>query len=758
MTVDSQRLKELFLSAAEIESPAERDAFLERECGDDAELRRRVEMLLHAHDDAGSFLASTPTSDHIPGEDANSKERGCEAVGDVIGPYKLLQRIGEGGMGEVYLAEQTKPVQRKVALKIIKPGMDSRQVIARFEAERQALALMDHPNIAKVLDAGRTTTGRPYFVMELVKGTPITTYCDEQRLPLSRRLELFIAVCQAIQHAHQKGIIHRDIKPTNVLVAPYDGKPVVKVIDFGIAKAMGPKLTERTLFTEFGAVVGTLQYMSPEQAELNNLDIDTRSDIYSLGVLLYELLTGTTPLDLKQLQGAAFAAILMRIQEQEPPRPSVRLSESKESLPSISALRQTEPGKLTRLVRGDLDWIVMKALAKERERRYETASTLAADVERFQRVEPIEARPPSVRYRLRQFVRRHKGGVAAVAAILLVACVGALAEYDSLRALNKASEQYSELHIESMLLLNFLEAQVLHGREPRNPNRALREALDQASENVAAYCQNRPRTEARARKILGVAYLDMGADRSAEIQLTKAVQLFRHVLDLDLDSGRFDEGNLSAMSALANLYASQKRFDEEEPLRVEVVELYRRRPTESSTDVLRHNRTYALFSLGNCYLHQARWQQAETIFAEVIQACRGQETPRNQILSKEYLLSRSLAGYGQCLLARNAFAEAEDELRECLSLMNRESPDSIDRKNADSSLAEALIGQCKYAEAERLLLASYESMKQQKDKAPLTQALKRLVRLYEATGNKAEAAKWCKVLEGVKKIGSETGS
>ena len=318
MTVDPQRLKELFLSAAEIKTPAERAAFLEHECDDDAELRRKLEALLHAHDDSGSFLASTPTSDHIPGEGASAQEKSGEMIGDVIGPYKLLQRIGEGGMGTVYLAEQTKPVQRKVALKIIKPGMDSRQVIARFEAERQALALMDHPNIAKVLDAGCTTTGRPYFVMELVKGTPITTYCDEQRLPLSRRLELFISLCQAIQHAHQKGIIHRDIKPSNVLVAPYDGKPVVKVIDFGIAKAMGPKLTERTLFTEFGAVVGTLQYMSPEQAELNNLDIDTRSDIYSLGVLLYELLTGTTPLELKQLQGVAFAAILMRIQEQEP--------------------------------------------------------------------------------------------------------------------------------------------------------------------------------------------------------------------------------------------------------------------------------------------------------------------------------------------------------------------------------------------------------------------------------------------------------
>jgi serine/threonine protein kinase len=777
MALDPQRLKELFLHAAEIESPADRAAFLDRECDDGSELRRKLEALLHAHDDSGGFLALAPTVDPAPADANSTRDLGGETVGDVIGPYKLLQLIGEGGMGAVFFAEQTRPVQRKVALKIIKPGMDSRQVIARFEAERQALALMDHPNIAKVLDAGCTTTGRPYFVMEMVKGTPITTYCDEQRLPLSRRLELFISLCQAIQHAHQKGIIHRDIKPSNVLVAPYDGKPVVKVIDFGIAKAMGPKLTEKTLFTEFGAVVGTLQYMSPEQAELNNLDIDTRSDIYSLGVLLYELLTGTTPLDPKQMQDVAFAAILKHIQEQEPPRPSVRLSALKESLPSISALRQTEPGKLTRLVRGDLDWIVMKALAKERERRYGTASGLAADVERFQRVEPIEARPPSVGYRLRKYVRRHKDGVKATAAICLVAGFVALAAYSMIRTQDKASEEDSELRMENMELLNFLEFQVLRGPELQNPNRTLREALDQASENVAVYCHDHPRPEARARQILGVAYMDMGADRPAEIQLTKAVQLYRQVRDLRLGSRLFDEGNyLSTMSSLASLDAWQKRFDEEEPLRVEVVEYYRHQSSKSARIILGKNSACALFCLGNCYRHQARWQQAEALFAEAIQECRGLETARYSILNKEYLLARSLAEHARCLLARNAFAEAEDESRECVSLMNREShdslerandallanaligqrnPDSLDRVNVDSLLADALIGQRKYAEAEQLLLAGYERMKQQKDKARLTEAFKRLVQLYEATGNKDEAAKWRKELGEVKKSASK---
>ena len=287
-------------------------------------------------------------------------------------------------MGTVYMAEQTQPVRRTIALKLIKAGMDSRQVLARFGAERQALALMDHPNIAKVLDAGTTEQGRPYFVMELVKGIPITKFCDEHRLTLRERLELAIPVCHAVQHAHQKGIIHRDFKPSNVLIALYDGKPVPKVIDFGVAKATGPRLTDQTLYTEFGAVVGTLEYMSPEQAELNQLDIDTRSDIYSLGVLLYELLTGSTPLEHKRLKEVVFLEVLRVIREEESPRPSMRLSTTEE-LPSIAACRNIEPRKLSGLMRGELDWIVMKALEKDRNRRYETANGLAADLRRYLR-------------------------------------------------------------------------------------------------------------------------------------------------------------------------------------------------------------------------------------------------------------------------------------------------------------------------------------------------------------------------------------
>jgi serine/threonine protein kinase len=345
-----------------------------------------------------------------------------ETTGTVIGPYKLIEQIGEGGMGAVWMAQQTQPVKRVVALKLIKAGMDSKEVIARFEAERQALALMDHANIARVLDGGTTSGGRPYFVMDLVKGVPITSYCDEHRLTPRQRLELFIPVCLAVQHAHQKGIIHRDLKPSNVLVALYDGKPVPKVIDFGIAKAAGQWLTDKTLVTGLGNVVGTLEYMSPEQAEVNQLDIDTRSDIYSLGVLLYELLAGSPPFTRKELEKAGMLEMLRVIREQEPAKPSTKLSTA-EGLPTLAANRGTEPAKLTKLVRGELDWIVMKALEKPRRRRYETASGFAADVQRYLADEPVQACPPSVGYRLKKMIRRNRGPVLA-AALVVLALIG----------------------------------------------------------------------------------------------------------------------------------------------------------------------------------------------------------------------------------------------------------------------------------------------------------------------------------------------
>jgi serine/threonine protein kinase/tetratricopeptide (TPR) repeat protein len=448
-----KRLEEIFLTALEKAKGAQRDAFLREACGTDEGFRRHVEALLRHHDEASSFLES-PLPGLMPTVDADTNDRrtdsrpgsdslesdfeldSAETIGSHIGPYKLLQRLGEGGMGTVYLAEQEHPVRRRVALKIIKAGMNSAQVLARFEAERQALALMDHPNIAKVLDAGtvgsnsevpsQASRGKPFLVMEVVHGIPITKYCDQEHLTPRERLELFIPVCQAVQHAHQKGIIHRDLKPSNVLIALYDGKPIPKVIDFGVAKAR-EKLTERTMFTEVGQLIGTLEYMAPEQAELNNLDIDTRADIYSLGGLLYELLTGSPPFTQKQLRNAAFSEMLRMIREVEPPKPSTRLSDTwraERTAPSAENKpanhRRASRSALRALRFQELDWIVMKCLEKERSRRYETANGLAMDLRRYLADEPVLAGPPSAAYRLRKFVRRNRGPVLAASIIVLL--------------------------------------------------------------------------------------------------------------------------------------------------------------------------------------------------------------------------------------------------------------------------------------------------------------------------------------------------
>ena len=416
--------EEILQGVVDKTTPAERAAYLDGACGQDAQLRALVEGLLEAHQDAGSFLEQPLFKSALTIDQPGLVEK----PGTHIGPYKLLQKIGEGGMGVVYMAEQQEPVRRKVALKIIKPGMDSGQVIARFEAERQALALMDHQNIARVLDAGTTPgepggvcSGRPYFVMELVHGVPITQFCDDRQLSPRQRLELFIPVCQAIQHAHQKGIIHRDIKPSNILVTMYDDKPVPKVIDFGVAKAVEQRLTEKTLFTQFGALVGTFEYMSPEQAEMNAFGVDTRSDIYALGVLLYELLTGTTPLEKTRVRTAAFHEVVRLIKEEEPPRPSVRLSSSG-TLAKIAAARKTEPAQLAKLVRGELDWIVMKSLEKDRSRRYETANGMAQDVQRYLTDEPVQAGLPGVAYRLRVRLPQPRHGRTVAAVVRVNAC------------------------------------------------------------------------------------------------------------------------------------------------------------------------------------------------------------------------------------------------------------------------------------------------------------------------------------------------
>ena len=420
------REEEVFDAARKLEDPAERGAYLDRACDDDPKLRERVEALLSIHSHAEelftecfSALRSSADNPESPAAERDLARGGEEEQpGAQIGHYKILQKIGEGGCGAVYTAEQEKPMRRLVALKVIKLGMDTRAVIARFDAERQALAMMDHPNIAKVLDAGATHTGRPYFVMELVRGTRITDYCDQNQLDTRDRLELFIQICNAIQNAHQKGIIHRDIKPSNIIVTLHDGLPVPKVIDFGIAKATEAPLTDKTLLTLQNQLIGTPAYMSPEQAATGGLDIDTRSDIYSLGVLLYELLTGKTPFDSKTLLQSGLDEMRRTLRDEEPQRPSALLTVLAGSdLTTTAARRHAEPPRLIALMRGDLDWIVMKALEKERARRYETANGLAMDIKRYLTNEPVMARPPSRTYRLQKLVRRNKVVFIATAAV-----------------------------------------------------------------------------------------------------------------------------------------------------------------------------------------------------------------------------------------------------------------------------------------------------------------------------------------------------
>jgi len=670
MAADSKRVQTIFQAAVVQDDAACRQTVLERECAGDAELRFTVEALLRAHDEPDTLFVDEPRrpagtnppetlvgaaspAPPLPIADRSSSR---------IGPYKLLEKLGDGGMGTVYRAEQETPVRRQVALKIIKPGMDSDLVIARFEAERQALALMDHQNIARVFDAATTDAGRPYFVMELVHGVPITDYCDNSQLTPRARLELFVSVCQAIQHAHQKGIIHRDIKPSNVLVTLYDGKPVPKVIDFGVAKAIEQRQTERTIFTQYGSIIGTPEYMSPEQAGASALGVDTRSDIYSLGVLLYELLTGTTPLEHERLIGAGYDEILKRIRDEEPPKPSTRLISSKLTLPGISAYRRTDPQRLPRLYRGELDWIVMKALEKDRSRRYETANGFARDVQRYLDGDAVEACPPSATYRLNKFARKHRAALAATAAFAALLFLGAvLSSWQAIRAtraersaLDQAhraaqAEQQARLErdraieaerrraaerdravaaeafakaeevranrsaAEAHSVLRFFDTHVLAAARPQGQEGGLgrevtiRQAVDAALAKIAGGFPDQPTVEASIRDELGWTYYYLGEPRSAIRQLERALELRASHL------GREQPDTLTSQNKLAQAYQAAGQWERAIDLLERTVAARASNLGSDHPDTLTSQNALAL-----AYRDGGRWDQAIRLFERTL--------------------------------------------------------------------------------------------------------------------------------------------
>jgi serine/threonine protein kinase/tetratricopeptide (TPR) repeat protein len=612
----------------------------------------------------------------------------AEAPGTVIGRYKLLEKIGEGGFGSVYLAEQEQPVRRQVALKVIKLGMDTRQVIGRFEAERQALAMMDHPNIAKVLDAGATDTGRPYFVMELVKGVPITHYCNQRNMPLRDRLDLFVQVCAAVQHAHQKGIIHRDIKPSNVLVTHVDDRPLTKVIDFGIAKATEQPLTEATAFTQMGHFVGTPAYMSPEQADPSVTDIDTRSDIYSLGVLLYELLTGVTPFDVTTLRGAALEEIKRIIREDEPARPSTRISKLGEQIDTVARERAAAPRQLSTTLRGDLDWVIMKALEKDRTRRYETANGLAADIGRYLNDEPVSAGPPSGSYRLKKFVRRNRAGVVAasvVAAALVLGVVGTT--WGLLWALKEKSladaraDELKTVTEFQQSLLSEIDAQAMGNGILAAQREEIREGMEKEGAVEAQIDQ-------------GMASFDDLVGRVNATNLALQV-IDEHVLTRALNSIDEDFADQPVTGAalrqsIATTYKSIGLYERALAIQQEVLKTRRSELGEDHPSTLK-----SMNSTGLLLMSLGEYAEAETAFRDTLERQR-------RVLGEDHPDTlASIGNVGIALSALGNYAEAELYYREALEGLRRVlGNDGMDTLTTIANIGGVLVSQAKLDEAE----------------------------------------------------------
>jgi tetratricopeptide (TPR) repeat protein len=686
----------LYEAALHLKTPDERRAFLSLACAQDPELQRRIEELLSAAEVADAFFAQDPV------KNAGMEAKGLlatvpeapvtEKPGERIGRYRLLQKIGEGGCGVVYMAEQEEPVRRRVALKVIKLGMDTRSVVARFEAERQALALMDHPNIAKVHDAGATETGRPYFVMELVRGVKITEYCDEKNLSTKERLELFVKVCQAVQHAHQKGIIHRDLKPSNILVTVNDGVAVPKVIDFGVAKATtDQRLTDKTVFTAFEQFIGTPAYMSPEQAEITSVDVDTRSDIYSLGVLLYELLTGQTPFDAKELLKVGLDEMRRTIREREPDRPSTRVSTlGGEQLTTTAKRRGLDAPKLVNVLRGDLDWIVMKCLEKDRARRYETANGLAMDIQRHLSNEPVVACPPSRVYRLQKMVRRNQGVFAAAAVILVLLVGGAgISTLEAFRA-RQAEKKARNEAAKSNRVAHFFE-EMLQGVGPSvslgRDTTVLAEILDKASSRLSTELSDEPEAEIFLTGAVAGVYQQLQ-------QFTKAEEMMR--ASLELGKRVYGDHNPAIVSIIVNLtwvLFSERRYSEAEQTAQEALAIIRSVPASKQTQ---RALAETLAALGKTYRYEDKKVEAVNALREAL------DIKRKLLGSTNLEVAYALNDLANAVREQGNPVEAEPMFRESLKILDQNHVPEIDLSRAGilCNLARACQLQGKLREAE----------------------------------------------------------
>jgi eukaryotic-like serine/threonine-protein kinase len=673
---DWQRIKELFDAALEAE-PARRSSLLQERCSD-VNVRAEVERLLREHDQAWSFLSSpvigSLTSDNLIGP----QERNFDS-------YHLIERIGEGGMGEVWLAEQREPVRRRVAIKLIKAGMDTREVVARFESERQALALMDHPSIAKVFDAGSTPEGRPYFVMEYVPGIPITIYCDRHKLTTRERMELFIQVCEGVQHAHQKAIIHRDLKPSNILVSEVDGKPIPRIIDFGLAKATSQRLTDGSIYTRVGAVLGTLEYMSPEQADSGGEDIDTRTDVYSLGVVLYQLLAGALPLDLKKL---AYEEVLHRIREQDVPRPSSRILSKGEDSAITAQNRGTDPPSLTRQLRGDPDALVLKALEKDRKRRYGSPAELAADIGRYLHNEPVAAHPPSAAYRARKYLRRHRMGVALAGVGLLLLIGFAITEAVQLRRITEERDRATRERDRADRITQFMTGmfKVSDPSESRGNTVTAREILDKAANEIETGLSNDSVLQAKMMYTMGVTYLSLGLFSRAQLLLERTVEIQTSVL------GPRHPDTLTSKSLLAHTLTYEGRYAEAEKLARETVEVQQQVLGSRNQDTLRSNSTLAVV-----LTREGRYAEAEKLARETLDIQR-------QVLGPEHRDTLdSMNNLAGALEQDGRHAEAEQLWRETLDTLRRVlGPEHPDTLTSMQNLGVALKEEGRYVEAEKL--------------------------------------------------------